>query len=62
MMTRGTAHFPRTYRALVALGLSPAKALECVIDAQRPSTREHAMAWIRTARRHKSLISLHKFD
>ena len=47
---------PRVYRALVAFGFSPARALEITIDARRPSTRRYAMVFIRLACRRNPFV------
>ena len=44
--------YPRIYRALKQLGLSPAKAIECMIDAKRHEPI--ALAFIRIAKHQRS--------
>ncbi len=39
--------YPRTYRLLKAIGHTPLKAAEIVLDASRGD--DHAMAWVRVA-------------
>jgi hypothetical protein len=51
MITEDTMsdRYPRIYNALKHLGLSPAKAVEALLDAKRGD--KHALQWISVARR-----------
>jgi hypothetical protein len=53
-MTTRQEKYARVYAALKLAGHSPAKAIEIIIDAKRPSTREIAMGFIRHAHSYRA--------